>query len=159
MNEEKNNGRMSVIVRTIASSVFPFIVIFSFYIIMHGHLTPGGGFQGGSVAASAIVMMIAAYGYRRIDKKVKENSLSCIESIGAVIFVVVAFVGLFMAASFMYNFLVGSPFFGEIPHGSNTGILNSGGILPILNIAVGLKVMAGLSAVVAVMALSAGEKK
>jgi len=58
-----------------------------------------------------------------------------------------------------YNFLVGSPFFGEIPHGGNTGILNSGGILPILNIAVGLKVMAGLSAVVAVMALSAGEKK
>ena len=158
MNEDRN-GRMSVIVRTIASSVFPFIVIFSFYIIMHGHLTPGGGFQGGSVAASAIVMMIAAYGYRRIDKKVKENSLSCIESIGAVIFVVVAFVGLFMAASFMYNFLVGSPFFLVISHGSNTGILNSGGILPILNIAVGLKVMAGLSAVVAVMALSAGEKK
>jgi len=154
-----NDGRMSIIVRTIATMIFPFVVIFSFYVIMHGHLTPGGGFQGGAIAASAVVMMIAAYGHKMMEGRISEDGLSMAESIGAAIFAVVAFIGVIMAASFMYNFLVGTPLFGEIPpFGGNAGILNSGGILPILNIAVGLKVIAGLAAVVMIMAM-AGDKK
>ena len=154
-----NDGRMSIIVRTIATSIFPFVLIFSLYVIMHGHLTPGGGFQGGAIAASAIVMMIAAYGHERMKTKISENGLAMAESIGATIFAIIAFIGVVMAASFMYNFLVGTPLFGEIPpFGSNSGILNSGGVLPLLNIAVGMKVIGGLAAVVMIMAL-AGDKK
>ena len=159
MNDETNDGRMSIIVRTIATMMLPFILIFSFYVIMHGHLTPGGGFQGGAIAASAIVMMIAAYGHKMMEKRISEDGLSMVESVGAAIFAVVAFIGVIMAASFMYNFLVGTPLFGETPpFGSNPGILNSGGVLPILNIAVGMKVIGGLAAVVLIMAL-AGDKE
>ena len=152
--------RMSVIVTTIASLLFPFIIIFSFYVIMHGHLTPGGGFQGGAIGASAIVMLIVAYGAREIRKKVGEENLSIFESIGGLIFVVVGLLGFIMASTFLYNFLVGSELFGKIPpFGSNPGYLNTGGILPILNIAVGMKVIGGLASVVLVMALFRGDKE
>ena len=154
-----NDGRMSIVVRTIATSVFPMALIFSFYVIMHGHLTPGGGFQGGAIAASAVIMLLAAYGYKSMSEKISMEGLSFAESTGAVIFVVVGFAGLIAGVSFMYNLLVGGPVFGIVPHGVNPGYLNSGGILPVLNIAVGLKVIAGLSSVVLAMILfMEGEK-
>jgi multicomponent Na+:H+ antiporter subunit B len=151
---------MTPVVKTIAALIFPFIIIFSFYVIMHGHLTPGGGFQGGAIGASAIVMLIVAYGARNVKKKAKEENLSIFESIGGLVFVIVGIIGFVAASSFLYNFLVGEPLFGTIPpFGSNPGILNSGGILPILNIAVGMKVIGGLASVVLVMALAGGDEE
>lgn len=156
MNEEK----MSVIVQTIAAILFPIALIFSFYVIMHGHLTPGGGFQGGAVGASAVVLLIVAYGVKNVEKKMKEEGFSVFESLGGLIFVIVSIFGLFLAASFLSNFLVGEPIFGKIP-GWGEAPLNSGGVLPILNIAVGMKVIGGLSAVVLLLALISkeGEEK
>ncbi len=155
----KDEG-MSVIVTTIAALIFPAIMIFSFYVIMHGHLTPGGGFQGGAIGASAIVMLIVAYGAKNVKKKVSDENLSIFESIGGLVFVVVGLLGFLAASTFLYNFLVGEPLFGTIPpFGSNSGILNSGGILPILNIAVGMKVIGGLASVVLVMALAGGDEE
>ncbi len=155
----KSEG-LSPIVQTIAGILFPMILIFSFYVIMHGHLTPGGGFQGGAIGASAVVMLIVAFGAKNIEKKIREEKLSAFESIGGVVFIAVALLGLVMASTFMSNFLVGDIIFGKIPpFGSNLGILNSGGILPILNLAVGMKVIGGLSAVVLVMALASKEEK
>ena len=58
MNEEG----LSPIVKIIAAMLFPFILIYSLYIIMHGHLTPGGGFQGGAIGASAVVLLVVAFG-------------------------------------------------------------------------------------------------
>jgi len=153
MSDENGEG-LSPIVKVISAMLFPFIMIFSFYIIMHGHLTPGGGFQGGAIGASAVVMLIVAFGARHTEKRMGEEKLSVFESMGGTVFVVVALLGFIMAATFMANFLVGGPIFGEIPpFGPNPGILNTGGILPILNFAVGMKVIGGLSAVVLVMAL------
>lgn len=154
MNEEG----LSPIVKTIASILFPIIIIFSFYIIMHGHLTPGGGFQGGAVGASAIALLIVAYGAKKVEEKMSEENLSIFESFGGLIFVIVAILGLFMAATFLTNFLVGKQIFGQIPQWGSSP-LNSGGILPILNIAVGMKVIGGLASVVLIMAIAAGEKK
>ena len=151
----KNNGGLSPIVQTIAGILFPIILIFSFYIILFGHLTPGGGFQGGAVGASAILMVIVTFGAKKIYDKMAHETMSIFESIGAIAFVITGLLGVAVSATFLNNFLVGEPLFGEIPiWGSNTGILNSGGFLPILNIAVGIKVIAGLSSVVLLMALA-----
>lgn len=155
----KSEG-LSPIVQTIAGILFPITLIFSFYVIMHGHLTPGGGFQGGAVGASAIIMLIVAFGAKKIHDMVSEEGISSFESIGALIFVLTAILGIFMATTFLSNFLVGKAIFGEIPvWGSNPGVLNSGGILPLLNIAVGMKVIGGLSVVVLVMALATKEEE
>jgi len=80
------------------------------------------------------------------------------ESTGALIFIALAFAGI--GAAFFYNFLVGTPIFGRIPAtGPNPGDIWTGGVIPLMNFAVGLKVIAGLSAVVLAMALfSSGEE-
>ena len=54
-------SEMSKIVRTITAIAFPISMIYGLYIIAHGHLTPGGGFQGGAVVASACAMILVAF--------------------------------------------------------------------------------------------------
>ncbi len=153
---------MSPIVRTVAALIFPFILIFSFYVIMYGHLTPGGGFQGGAIGASAIVMLIVAYGASRTEKQVSESVLSLFESLGGLTFVIVGLLGLILVTdTLLANFLADTSYiFGEVPSfGGNPGLLNSGGTLPILNLAVGMKVIGGLAAVVLAMAMASKDSK
>jgi len=156
-------SKPSKIVKTIASILFPFITVYGLYVILHGHLTPGGGFQGGAITASGIVLLLVAFGSTEIAKKIKESHLSILESIGALGFISLALFGL--SKTFFYNFLTGSNFiFGGIPpFGSNPGDMDTGGVLPLMNISVGLKVIAGLSAIALTLSLFArlkgGKKK
>ena len=145
---------MSKIVKTIAGIAFPFVLIYGLYIIAHGHLTPGGGFQGGAIVASGAAMILIAYGSVWTMGKVKEKKLSILESAGALVFIGTAFFGLLFAGVFFNNYLFdGNLIFNIIPaKGSTIAILNSAGTLPIMNFAVGLKVIAGLFAIVLVMA-------
>ena len=144
---------MSKIVRTISNILSLFIFVYGLYIIIHGHLTPGGGFQGGAVVASGVALLIVAFGSHNINKSLKEHHLSVLESSGALIFIGLAFGGI--ATVFFYNFLVGSSIFGHIPpSGPNPGDIWTGGVIPFMNLAVGLKVLAGLSAILLVMALA-----
>ena len=145
---------MSRIVRTITAIVFPFSMIYGLYIIAHGHLTPGGGFQGGAVVASALAMLLVAFGSKWIVGKIKEKNLSVLESVGAIGFIGLALLGLVFGIAFFNNFLVGSDFlFGTVPPtGSGLADINTGGVLPLMNFAVGLKVIAGLFAIVLIMA-------
>ncbi len=148
---------MSRIVKTISSIVYPLVLIFGFYIILHGHVTPGGGFQGGAIVATAFAMMIIAFGAGRTEELFNEDILSLLESIGGLGFVSIGLLGL--GTVFLANFLIGTPIFGQIPPtGPNPGILNSGGILPPLNIFVGLKVLAGLGSIVIAFATWEGKK-
>jgi len=149
---------LSKIVRTVANQLILFILIFGLYVIAHGHLTPGGGFQGGAVIVSGVVMLLVAFSSKELKKSLRERVLSIMESTGALIFVGLAFAGIGIV--FFYNFLVGTPIFGRIPAtGPGPGDIWTGGVIPLMNLAVGLKVVAGLSAVVLAMALfSSGEE-
>jgi multisubunit Na+/H+ antiporter MnhB subunit len=149
---------MSKIVRTVANQLMLFVLVFGLYVIMHGHVTPGGGFQGAAIIASGVVMLIVAFGSGQIKKSLRERRLSVVESSGALLFVLMAFAGI--GTVFFYNFLVGSRIFGGIPPtGPNPGDVWTGGVIPLMNLAVGLKVMAGLSAAVLALALfSSGEE-
>jgi multisubunit Na+/H+ antiporter MnhB subunit len=149
---------LSKIVRTVANQLILFILIFGLYVIVHGHLTPGGGFQGGAVIVSGVVMLLVAFNSKELKKSLRERLLSIMESSGALIFIGLAFAGIGIV--FFYNFLVGTPIFGRIPaSGPNPGDIWTGGFIPLMNLAVGLKVVAGLSAVVLAMALfSSGEE-
>jgi len=151
---------MSRIVKTVTNVAFPFIMIYGLYVIAHGHLTPGGGFQGGAIVASGLAMLLVAYGSIWVVGKIKEKHLSVLESIGAIGFIGLAFIGVLLIifytgypASFFKNFLIGQdviPIFNEI--GKGLANINTAGVLPLMNFAVGLKVIAGLFAIVLVMA-------
>jgi energy-converting hydrogenase B subunit I len=146
---------LTKIVRTVANQLIVFILIFGLYVIAHGHLTPGGGFQGGAVIVSGVVMLLVAFSSQELKKSLRERVLSIMESSGAIIFIILAFIGI--GTVFFYNVLVGTPIFGRIPPtGPNPGDFWTGGVVPLMNLAVGLKVVAGLSAVVLALALFAG---
>jgi len=154
-------SEMSKIVRTVSNMLFPFIVLFGIYVIAHGHLTPGGGFQGGAVVASGCAMILVAYGSGWVFGKIKEKRLSAFESLGAVMFIGVALLGLAFSGVFFGNFLAGSNLlFGVTPAvGSTLADINTGGVLPLMNFAVGIKVIAGLFVIVLVMAYASSVKE
>ena len=151
---------MSRIVKTITNVAFPFVMIYGLYIIAHGHLTPGGGFQGGAVVASGLAMILVAYGSIWVMGKVKEKNLSVLESLGAIGFIGLGFLGILLVfiyssfeGNFFSNFLIGQdtiPIFNEI--GKGLANINTAGVIPLMNFAVGLKVIAGLFVIVLVMA-------
>jgi multicomponent Na+:H+ antiporter subunit B len=160
---------MSRIVKTISNIAFPIVTIYGLYVIAHGHLTPGGGFQGGAVVASGCAMILVAYGSVWTMKRVKEKQLSILESLGAIGFISLGFIGILLVflyssytGSFFKNFLLNQdiiPIFNEIGVGLSN--INTAGVIPFMNFAVGLKVISGLFVIVLVMAYATrlkGEK-
>ena len=140
---------MSKIVRTITNTLVPFILIFGFYIVLHGHLTPGGGFQGGAVIGSTIALAIVAHGSKKTITLFNKGKLSVGESTALLAFIGLAFAGI--STAFFYNFLaggehfdwlLGSGLFGNtVEKGINSGDLNTGGTVPLMNIVVGVEVV------------------
>jgi len=146
---------MSRIVKTVTNFVYGFIIIFGLYIIAHGHLTPGGGFQGGAVAGSAFALLLVSYGSLNSNKFLKKDIFSLFENFGLVFFIVLAFSGL--GITFFYNFLANSgSWFGNTAFiGINPGDMNTGGVIPLMNIAVGLEVLSAFGVIVLTMASGA----
>lgn len=152
--------RMSRIVRTAADLLYPAILIFGLYIVAHGHLTPGGGFQGGAVIATGGALVIVAYSYKEVSGWLKKNVLTGKEVTGLVMFIGVGLLALAFGQVFFFNFLVGSgSIFGvPVPYGINAGELNTAGVIPLMNFAVGIEVWGGLTVVILYM-LSGLEKE
>ena len=145
---------MSKIVRTTAQFLTPAILLYGLYLIIHGHVTSGGGFQGGAVFASSAALLVVAFGSERMKTFFKQRHLVTISAAGALMFIGLAFAGL--GATFFYNIFVGSPLFGNIPaYGPNPEDIWTGGTVPLMNIAVALNVVAGLSMIILAMAAGA----
>jgi multicomponent Na+:H+ antiporter subunit B len=130
---------MSVLVRTIVRSLLPIVLIFGVYIISFGHLTPGGGFQGGMILVGAVMTFYLAYGYN-ILRRYTEEELELTEAGAILAFLFIGLLGLFRGG-FLDNLL----------RGGIRGSLLSGGFIPALNIVVGLKVAAGTLVVIVVL--------
>ncbi|MBN1432863.1 MAG: sodium:proton antiporter [Methanomicrobiaceae archaeon] len=144
---------MSRIVRSTANILFPFILVFGFYIIVHGHLTPGGGFQGGAVAATGFVLLLVAFSPDIIRDKFSFNSMKYTEALGLLLFIITAFVAIALGTTFFFNWLAnGGIIFGEsVAFGANPGILNSAGTIPLMNVAVGIEVIGAMGLIIMYM--------
>jgi len=127
----------SKIIKTIAQKLFPFIVLFGFYLISHGHLSPGGGFQGGVVLGTAIILLALSHSIEQTEKKFKSRWLNMLEKLGILTLIFLGFLGILLGYSFLSNFLpLGKP-----------GQIASGGLMLFFNIAIGIKVAAGVSVI------------
>jgi len=144
---------MSRIVRTAADFVYPFVLIFGLYIVAHGHLTPGGGFQGGAVIATGCALVIVAYSYAEVRQWLSGKVLMGQEVIGLLGFIGVALLAFAFGQVFFFNYLnaSGSLFGTPVPYGINAGELNTAGVLPLMNFAVGIEVWGGLTLVILYM--------
>ena len=125
---------MTIIVKTISSWVKMLIFIFGIYIILFGHLTPGGGFAGGVIIALSYVHLTLAYGKNFVLERVDKFAMSSLEAIAAILFVLTGIIGLYVIGNFLANFMgIGKLY-----------TLISAGYIPMLNIFICVKVGMGL---------------
>jgi len=134
----KQSSGMTLIVKTVTRVSVWLIILYGIYIILHGHLTPGGGFAGGVIIALAFLNLMLAYGRDFIKKWVNISFLHDIESSSAALFLVIGILGIAFSGYFLANFLGHGKLFD----------LYSAGTIPILNIIIGAKVSMGLFVVV-----------
>jgi multisubunit Na+/H+ antiporter MnhB subunit len=133
---------MTVIVKTIASWVKVLIFIFGIYIILFGHLTPGGGFAGGVILAGSYVLLMLAFGREFVEENLSLPLASKLDCLGAFLFALIAVLGLVLGGTFFINFLYQKYLPGQPLE------LISAGTIPLSNIAIGLKVSASLFLVI-----------
>jgi len=124
---------MTLIVKTITALLIGFILLFGFYVILTGHLSPGGGFAGGVVLAAGLLLVILAFGADAVKERIGHRMAILWESLGAIGFLAVAIMG-FITGAFFAQFLTPNLAFK----------LSAAGSIPVSNVAIGLKVGAGL---------------
>jgi multicomponent Na+:H+ antiporter subunit B len=129
---------MTVIVKTISSWVKVLIFLFGIYIIIFGHLTPGGGFAGGVILASSYVLLMLAFGRDLAEQNLSLPLSSKLDCLGAFAFALIAVLGFVFGGTFFFNFLYQKYLPGQAL------ALVSAGTIPLSNMAIGLKVGASL---------------
>lgn len=126
------------ILRTGADLLFPLLLVVGLYIIAHGHLTPGGGFQGGVILASAFFLLVLA----RPRQSMSHTAIAFIEGLAGAGFIAVGLWALVADGSFL----------GPVMSTGVMGELLSAGAFPLLSAAVGLKVGAELAGLMSLLA-------
>jgi multicomponent Na+:H+ antiporter subunit B len=127
---------MTPIVKTVVRFAMGIVFMFGWYIILYGHLTPGGGFAGGTILACGYVLLTLAFGKEVALAKMSDRWASIIDNSAAFLFVATAIVGI----AFGYFFL------NFPPHGKPFNLV-SAGLIPLYNILIGLKVTSSLFAI------------
>jgi len=97
--------RDQVILRVVTKVTIPFILVFGFYVITHGELGPGGGFQGGVVLAAAFILYGLVFGLEDLEKIIPRRLTDAMAGLGVLIYTGVGLVGIFGG----YNFLDYTP--------------------------------------------------
>lgn len=130
-SRKSQRSEAGLVLRASSDLLFPLLLVVGLYIILHGHLTPGGGFQGGVILAAAFFLPVLA----RPNQSISHGGLMMLEAAAGASFIVIGLLALFQGEAFL------RPLMGK----GQLGSLLSGGTLPLLYIAVGMKVGAELA--------------
>ena len=126
---------MTVIVKKTTQILAGMIFLYGSYIIVHGHLTPGGGFAGGVMLAGAFILITLAYGSDFLNLKREEAGSTATENGSVLIVILLSVAGLLLGAKvFFLNFL---------PKGT-LGELISAGVIPLYNVFIGIEVASSI---------------
>lgn len=117
----------------------PMILLLGVYVFVNGHLTPGGGFQGGAIIASGVLLLLLADPLRHFAHRL----IAAIESVAGILYVAIGVAGLFLAGGFLDNRI--------LPLGA-LGALFSAGAIPVIYSLIGLKVGAEFASMLASLA-------
>ncbi len=139
-NKKQKSAKRSVSenIKTTSSFLVSLIMVLGVYIFTHGHLSPGGGFQGGVVIASGFLLLILS----DLDFKISHIILSLVESISGIAYVVIGLVGLILTIGFLNPSLLPLGKYGE---------LFSAGAIPLIYSFIGLKVGSELTNIINTM--------
>ncbi len=122
-----------LIVKTITIIITPFIQLYGIFVILHGHLSPGGGFAGGAIIGASVILFTLAFGIEESKKLIPHSVTAKIESGGILWFISLGLIGVLMGGSFLGNKVAGFPL-GQL------GSILSGGLITLATIGIGLKV-------------------
>lgn len=129
-NDRVYEPKNDMILQKVAGFLVPVIILFGIYVILNGHLSPGGGFSGGAIIGAGLILYLNAFGFEKTERFFTEKTYkwTCFFSLT------------FYCLAKSYSFFTGANHLESgIPLGTPGAILSSGLILP-LNICVGLVV-------------------
>ncbi|WP_350343299.1 MnhB domain-containing protein [Proteinivorax hydrogeniformans] len=126
-----------LIVKVISRLTIPFIQLYGIFIIMHGHLSPGGGFAGGAILGASIILLTLAFGLEGASKKMPHHVSKVIESSAILLLLALGMVGIVTGNNFLTNADAGFDL-------GQTGRILSAGFIPIATMAIGMKVASTL---------------
>jgi len=132
--EPPSEGRTLDSSRLAGYLLLPVTLIVGFDVITHGHLTPGGGFQGGVILATGLHLLYVTGSYRALDRLRPLGIYDAGEAFGAAVFAGLGLAGIIVAGSFLAN-IIPTGTFGQLP---------SSGTVAVLNGAVGVEVACGV---------------
>ena len=120
-----------VIIKVVCRSLVPFIQLFGLYVIMHGHSSPGGGFQGGVTLAASFILLVLAEDRATLRPHLSLAVLNASTSAGVLLFAGLGVVCLALGANYLD--------YGLLPFAEprSTGML-------VIEIGVGITVMAAM---------------
>jgi multicomponent Na+:H+ antiporter subunit B len=124
-----------VIVKTIARLLVPFIVAYALYVVMHGHYSPGGGFQGGVILAASFVLLGVSHGLEKTRRRMSEKVAGVISSIGVLIYGGIGALCLILGGNYLHYGRLSKILGVDTAHARSLGILG-------VEIGVALAVMA-----------------
>lgn len=137
--------KASEILTSSSQVIVPVIFLVGIYIFINGHLTPGGGFQGGAVIASGVLLMLLA----NPKLEISHQLVAVIESISGIAFIGLGILGITLAGGFLDNSI--------LPLGT-FGTMLSAGAIPLIYIFIGLKVGSELSNIIGTISYNQNEK-
>jgi len=124
-----------IIIRTIARILIPFIQIFALYVIMHGHYSPGGGFQGGVILGASMVLLFLTHGYEESKARMTEKVALLLSSVGVLIYAGIGMLCLILLGNYLDYSRLATILNVDAAHARSLGILG-------VEIGVGFAVMA-----------------
>lgn len=113
-----------------ASLLVPLILLFGVYVVMNGHISPGGGFSGGAIMGAGLILYLNAFGFKKTERFFTFRTFQIVSLMALA----------FYACSKAYSFFTGANHLTSIFTPGTPGMLFSAGLIPYLNIAVGLVV-------------------
>lgn len=128
---------MGVTVKTVTRWLKGPILLFGIYLVLYGHITPGGGFGGGVVIATAFILITLASGEEAAQHLFSRGFASRLDSVGLLTFLLLGWLGTWWGSAYFFNNFIGTPEASQFT-------LLSGGIMPMANFALGLKVASAL---------------
>ena len=139
-----------VILRGGCDALLPFVMVYMLYIILHGHLSPGGGFQGGVLFVAAVLFLYFGHGYKVTAEAISYHLLHEVEGVASVAYVALAMMGIAAGAQFCENILYRQ---------GNIGDLYSSGTIFWMNLTVGIKVITGIGSISLLMLALVAERQ
>lgn len=123
------------VVGTVIKKMVPFMVMYGLYVIFHGEVSPGGGFQGGVILGASFVLYALVFSYPEGKKKMTEDTLRVLNGLGPFLYAFTGLIGIITGYTFLANKVIKT-----IPHGIEGTLFSS---LPLLLIEIGIGIGIG----------------